>query len=301
MCSLKVESLGFPNDQAEINPRTGELWFFDGPALYRLEGDTVENVYVFDCDQPGRLIHFNGQGWILAGLERTGKVHLSKDGGLTFEVVLEFDNPTSFSLNWAVEAWGLELLLGEYNLDRKRTANIYRSFDGGRNWDLLHRFSANEHIHLIRRDPHTGLLYVSAGDKLKNVYVTDDLRTFRRVKRQNSGLMSIGCSPQAVYFGTDKRSGNFIIRDGRKGESVQWDLVPPLDLMVYDFAWIDGRMLCACRLTHNLAENKRNSPCILAADSLDVLSRTEAFYFTKVIDGVLYTARTNETLRIASG
>ncbi len=301
MCSLKIKSLGFPNDQAQIYPETGELWFFEGPRLCRFDGESGTDVHRFPNEFPGRLIHFTGRGGILVSLERSGEVLLSEDEGKSFRTVLRFQNPTSFALNWAVEDWDEAILLGEYHHERIKNARVYRSFDGGVTWQTLFNFSAYEHIHMIKADPFSDNLYMSAGDKPKNVFVTDKNWSFDIVEPKNKGLMSIGFTPEAVYFGTDRASGNFLIRSERSGDVQRHDFKPPMDLMSYDFTCLDGRILSTNRLSRNMQEERRNNkPCILMIGSLEVLSEVEAFYFTNVVEDRVYTARTNETLLIHS-
>jgi len=299
MYSLKTKSLGFPNDQAQINPETGELWFFDGPRLNTFNGKEIALIHLFPCESPGRLIHFTKNGGILVSLEKSGEVLLSEDGGKNFRTVLHFRNPTSFALNWAVEDWHEAILLGEYHHERIKSARVYRSFDGGLTWQPLFNFSAYEHIHMIRADPFSDNLYISAGDKPKNVFVTDNSWSFDIVEPRNKGLMSIGFTPEAVYFGTDRASGNFQIRSDRHGGVLRHDFELPMDLMIYDFAYFGGMLLSTNRLSRNLQEKRlENKPCILYADSQEVLSEADAFCFTNVLNGTIYTARTDNTLML---
>ena len=60
-----------------------------------------------------------------------------------------------------------ELFLGEYGANNKRlSVPIYRSYDNGKTWKIVHEFANKsiKHIHCIKQDPYTEKIWTFTGD-----------------------------------------------------------------------------------------------------------------------------------------
>jgi len=114
---------------------------------------------------------------------------------------------------------GQRLLFGEYgNLDRCE-ACIYVSEDGGRTFDVGHRFPLGDvrHIHNILVDPHRGHYWVLAGDFGNQPGVaalSKNLKTLDWLCRGRQEYRAVGAVnlPDRLIYGTDSdRERNFLV------------------------------------------------------------------------------------------
>jgi hypothetical protein len=301
--SICFDVLPFPNDQAQIHPHTKELWFFQGSQLNRYTDGVIIPIFKFQNQQPGRLIFFTKKGNILTSQEATGEVLLSQDGGESFQSVLRLSTPNSWAMNWGVEEIDNFILLGEYHLGLQPAATVYISLDDGNTWKKYTEFKHHRHMHFIKKDPYSNHIYVTIGDESKDVLISDISSLQFRMLYENSYLMSVGFTPDYIALGSDKECENFILLQYRNGKAVRHDLIPPRDLMVYDFAFIPPTLISTNRLSHNLDVKIReqNFNCLWSVEHNKAVVEIESFYLSNVVDSIAYTGRTEQTLKITKG
>jgi hypothetical protein len=61
-----------------------------------------------------------------------------------------------------------DVLWGEYFWNPERTnVGLFRSQDGGENWEMFYEFSPGQarHVHIVKQDPYTGDVFWGVGDK----------------------------------------------------------------------------------------------------------------------------------------
>jgi hypothetical protein len=98
---------------------------------------------------------------------------------------------------------------GEYRSNKERSpVHIMASKDGGQSWYPVHRFEHVRHIHGVFRDPFTGWLWVTTGDRdsESGIWLTRD--RFRSLEKilggdQQTRVVQLLFSPTHVYFGSD--------------------------------------------------------------------------------------------------
>jgi hypothetical protein len=290
--------LDFPNDQVQINPQTKELYYFQGNILNKGKAGINNPIYTFSKDLPGRLIFFTRIGNILCSLENSGEVYLSQNNGQSFTPVLTLSKPTSWAMNWGVEQIGNIILLGEYHLDNDSRANIYISKNEGQSFKHLLSIPKERHIHFIKKDPYSEYIYLTIGDDTKDVYRMSIQTLKPELLFKNSHLMSVGFHPDYVAFGSDKEYQNFINLLYRDGKTTTFDLTPPRDNMVYDFANLNGKMLSTNRLVANSKALENNYHCLWVVEASAAITNLESFYLSNVIDNTCYTGRTELTVKI---
>jgi hypothetical protein len=104
-----------------------------------------------------------------------------------------------------------EIYWGEYFRNAERTAvKIYKSSDGGLNWEVAREFEAGftRHIHFIQQDPFTGRLWVCMGDldhESRIGWTDDGFRTITYIGSGNQVWRSshVVFTEEAVFWGTD--------------------------------------------------------------------------------------------------
>ena len=318
MFSLSINILDFPNDQVQINPQTKELYYFQGNILNKYKGGITNPVYTFSKDLPGRLIFFTRIGNILCSLENSGEVYLSQNNGQSFNTILTLSNPTSWAMNWACEQIYIPpslpptppkggyrgevgggksiILLGEYHLDNDNRAIIYISENEGKTWQKLTTIPNQRHIHFIKKDPYSDIIYITIGDNTKDVYITSYPNLIVRELCHNSHLMSVGFHPDYIAFGSDEEQQNFILTIDRNGKTLQYNFQQPRDNMVYDFAYIGKTMISTNRLAENCKQKANNHPNLWIIEQEKAIANIESFYLSNVIDKTCYTGRTSKTI-----
>jgi hypothetical protein len=131
------------------------------------------------------------------------------------------------------------LWLGEYTYGdgTERCGYVYKSSDNGQTWELslnasAYGFNTSRHIHILQTDPYTGDIYATTGDPLAG-YDANSSKLFKYNGSWNllySGdvdyqFLSVGFTPEYVFFGTDSQSDNKIYRMNKTTEILESVLV----------------------------------------------------------------------------
>jgi hypothetical protein len=130
--------------------------------------------------------------------------------------------------------------LGEYSANPDRgPMHVYRYVPGESAVEPVHRFppGAVRHIHGIYRDPFTGALWCTTGDRAGECQVLRSEDGFRRVEVVGAGdetwrTVSLQFTEDAVYYGTDAQfDRNHLYRLERR--SGRRDVLGPVDGPVF--------------------------------------------------------------------
>ncbi len=122
---------------------------------------------------------------------------------------------------------------GEYWTNPKRKkVTIYKSTDQGKSWKEFYSFPPKEirHIHFIKYDTYSGLLWIGTGDQNKESKILTINPKNKEIKiigegRQDWRAVSLIFTEKNIYWGTDDPSNNNFIycynRESEKKEIVQ--------------------------------------------------------------------------------
>lgn len=154
-------------------------------TLYRSSdyGDTWEEIQRFDKNI--QSIHITYDGSILVSLSQgrwlkdaNSQIVLSKDGGHSFEPVLDLQSGAVYTWNIASDHEGY-IFVSEYGYkdlpDNAR--RIYRSKDSGLNWEIVYepKESQGYHNHVISIDKNdNNIIYQVVGDDQKAILRSKD-------------------------------------------------------------------------------------------------------------------------------
>lgn len=297
---LRARSLGFSNEQAQIDPTTGDLWFFQDGSLYALRGDIVAPLFTPPGVGPGRLIHFTSDGNVLVSRRDSGLVLLLDRQGRT---VSEFGLPDSvYAQRWGLAERDGRTYMGTYvlrDVAARPWANVYFSDDYCRTWRRAWAFPGYQHVHYVRFDPFSGDLYVTVGDSPVSAYVmrAGD-RAFRPVLGESDGLMSVGFHRGLVCIGTDMPADNRVdfFLAGERSASVRTfsHLIP------YGLASVGGHLVGALRLPEFHPRRRLREQGLYLLPWMEKLASVDAFGFTDVVGGRAYTSQSDDTVEIAN-
>lgn len=94
-------------------------------------------------------------------------VFISDDGGENWDCSYQLPDSSGPMgvLPSAVAVSDGEVYLGEYPLSNDDTARILRSSDLGTTWSTFTELPTVRHIHAVQRDPYTGEMWVTTGDR----------------------------------------------------------------------------------------------------------------------------------------
>lgn len=109
--------------------------------------------------------------------------HLSKDCNKLVSV-LEMTGCRNPLYNTVANIGGKEIFFGEYGRPHPQGKSIYRSRDGGLNWEKVYNISSSKirHIHSCNWDPYEEKVWVFTGDFDGQVYVLCADRDFENVE-----------------------------------------------------------------------------------------------------------------------
>lgn len=145
-------------------------------------------------------------GWKADDGNTTGDLLRSTDGGDNFSQVIDMDNGTAI--------WGIDedsngyLYVGDYSYGETGKGIIWRSTDGGANWDIVYQASEVAgiyHIHDLRVNPSNDWIYASTGDAIQRLLRSKDGGDSWTAIRGDSEpkFMAISFLNGDVYLGTD--------------------------------------------------------------------------------------------------
>ncbi len=121
---------------------------------------------------------------------------------------------------------------GEYflNLTRSAPVHIFRSKNGGKDWEVAFTFPRGSicHVHRIVHDPYEDAFMVCTGDRNGEAGIwktTDDFRTLKPLVQgeQRYRTASLIVRPHCILYGTDNpRGDNYIMALDRRSGSVDY-------------------------------------------------------------------------------
>jgi hypothetical protein len=125
-----------------------------------------------------------------------------------------------------VKLYSGSILFGEYFRNSKHTdVRLYRSNDGGKNWDVAYEFPAGQirHIHAVQQDPYTGKIWVLTGDEGKAammLWSSDEGKTLNLLGggQQKWRVTQLVFTPNDLFWGVDTPK-----RDSNETGIFQWD------------------------------------------------------------------------------
>lgn len=153
----------------------------------------------------------------------------SFDSGKTWEKVLHLPGTGDVMIWGMVEDAAEGLFAGTYTRGKNVTmAQIYRSRDGGRNWEISYDDPPARHIHAIEFDPWQNALYATLGDdfgKWKTKRIIRSLnggKDWEVILPEMKQVVPVISTPSARVFGSDTPEATHLYRttDDRNFETV---------------------------------------------------------------------------------
>ena len=137
------------------------------------------------------------------------------------------------------------IFFGEYfNNTNRDEVNVYASFDGGENWEVVYTFLAKSirHIHGIHLDPYTGFLWITTGDEDGEciiAFTKDKFKTLEIVARggQEFRACNLLFLKSNIVFGTDSPYIENFIRNLNRN-----------DFSFQNLKQVEGSIINACQI-----------------------------------------------------
>ena len=193
-------------------------------VLQRADSVLSTPTYLFEFNKFISCVFISNSGRMFVAT--IGEVHLSKNGGTNFDLVLQLsDNDSAVWHNHGMDETPQGLIIGEYGNVRSRTWNfwkpvayLYLSQDDGDSWrrfDCLVQTGA-KHVHLVKYSRRFDRLIVTDGDKRKQSYWVDidvidrmKVREFKMARfdsfARGGGHTGFAETENATILGTDYR------------------------------------------------------------------------------------------------
>ncbi len=203
----------------------------DPKTLYKKEkNSTIKKVYSFKDIINSIFVTKKGVVLVCS----CGNLYRSDDKAKSFEKILKLSNPQNpesyiFHSNGFTEDENGAVFIGEYGNVAKdgawmNVANIYKSQDDAKSWqksDFLKKKGVNKHIHMIKYSKILKRVFLTDGDNLKKLWISEkegdfdidkEWKLVNRFHIQMGGYTSMCESLDKIYLGTDYLGGtNFLV------------------------------------------------------------------------------------------
>ncbi|RMD67556.1 hypothetical protein D6817_01260 [Candidatus Pacearchaeota archaeon] len=219
---LAVDTSGYSVDELDIDARVffvrgdevyysnavGELFKFSDERLQKVGFGNAKEISEKVVDLPfefcPRLLFVSTRGNVLVSPDW----HLQPRGTFVFD-----GNSWEKSLDepvWrADEDASGAIYVGTYQKDSEHHAQIYRSTDGGKHWELFFEDKLNHQIHSVRYDPYSGCIYTSFGDTASRGQAFFCPSTGWEILERGTkeGHTDVAFTPDYVFWASDNGSG----------------------------------------------------------------------------------------------
>lgn len=238
-----------------------------GNVLYRSGdlGESFERVHSFKEKIEG--LHISPLGTIFLSTSRGRwrpdagcEIFRSLDGGQSFDKVLDLESGAAINWNFASDDEGY-VFISEYGYKLKpnNARRIYRSRDGGANFEKVYEPEENyhSHNHIIQIDrDNKNIIYQSIGDINKKVIVSRDRGESWQTLIPDLNPTSMVQIDGYILFGLDNHPRSGIIRYDKASGKTSYSLATPAPYRgsIYDILDKDG-VLYAGLMSYSQADH----------------------------------------------
>lgn len=227
--------------------------------LYRSDdfGDNWEEVKKFD--KIIESIHITYDNTIMVSLsdgrwleEANSEILISKDGGISFESVLDLKSGAAYTWNIASDDEGY-IFVSEYGYKSlpDNSRRIYRSKDGGLSWEIVYEPKEREgyHNHIIHIDKNDkNIIYQVIGDDNKAILRSSDRGdTWDKMISGTYHPTSVVQIDDDLFYGLDgaPKSGIIKYNTGTKKLKFTFETPKPFGGSVYDMMYVNDVIYAA--------------------------------------------------------
>lgn len=248
-------------------------------TLYRSDdfGDTWEKVKKFD--KIIESIHITYDNTILISLSdgrwlenANSQIVISKDGGDSFEPVLDLESGAAYTWNMASDDEGY-IFVSEYGYKRlpDNARRIYRSKDGGLNWEIVYEPEEIDgyHNHVISIDANDkNIIYQVIGDDVKAILRSSDRGdTWEELVSGTYHPTSVIQIDDNIFWGLDGAPKSGIIRYNTSIEELDYafETPKPYGGSIYDMMYVKD-VIYAGLLSYSESSNHWNGSIFISKD-----------------------------------
>ena len=206
----------------------GNTYASKGNRLYKVEDKAKTIIMVNQFSNIINAVHIMNNDFILVATDddwwdpqKPCRIYISQNNGSSFNIIKIMEKQSALWWSISSDKKG-NIYIGEYGpKDEKTPKNLWKSKDYGETWKVIFETPKRKghHIHRVAVDPLTDNLWVTYGDDLKGIYMSQNGGDNWN-KIHKSQPTSIAFTSEAIYFGGDNEYG-IIRRYDRKSKKIE--------------------------------------------------------------------------------